>query len=141
MEYVVTACVLLLLLIFLWMWSGVARARSGRAINAEDARAYRKPHDPAEPEHVVRVLRAHANAQALIVPFLLLGLMHVLLNGNPLLALVTYIVFVVARLLHAVFYLNAAQPWRSLSFALSLLATLVLMASVLVRAAHVWVVT
>lgn len=125
-----TAVALVLNLIVLWMWSGVARARSGTASNPEDGRAYGKPVQPEDPPDVARALRAHANAAALSYPFLTLGAAYVLLNGQPRLAAAVFAVFCAARIVHSVAYLRALQPARSISFALSLFALLTLAVAV-----------
>lgn len=140
-EYAFTAALLVLNLLLLWIFSGVARAKSGRAVNAEDGRRSGVPVEVLDPPMVARVLRAHANAAALTYPFLVLGLVHVLLNGDPRLALITYAVFVVSRVAHSIAYVRGAQPWRSLFFVLSLLALLILLGSVVVRALHVYVLS
>lgn len=136
-AYGVTAVLLTLILLALWMGSGVARARSGIANNPEDGAKWNKPVQADDPPAVARVLRAHANAAAVSYPFLALGAAYVLLNGNVLFAEAVFAAFVVLRALHAVAYLRAWQPARSILFALSLFALLALAAAVAVRAMHV----
>lgn len=132
-AYGYTAAALALILMALWILSGVARARSGVTLNAEDGAKWNKPVEPADPPAVARVLRAHANAEALSYPFLALGAAFVLLNGNVLFAKVVFAGFVVARLLHAVAYLRSWQPARSIFFALSFFLLLGLAGAVVVR--------
>ncbi|MET0292922.1 MAG: MAPEG family protein [Steroidobacteraceae bacterium] len=136
-AYAVTVVLLVLNLTFLWLWSGVHRARSGKTNNPEDGARFGKPVDPVDPPGVARVLRAHANAQATIFPFLFLATAYVLLNGNTLVAAWLFGAFVVLRNLHSVAYLNGWQPARSILYALSLLALLILGAAVVLRAIEV----
>jgi len=41
-----------------------------------------------------------------------------------------FAIFVVARIVHSIVYLKAMQPWRTVAFAVSLLAIVVLMGAV-----------
>ncbi|HEY6462319.1 MAG TPA: MAPEG family protein, partial [Polyangiaceae bacterium] len=75
---------------------------------------------------VARVLRAHRNAMANVVPFAILGLVYVLAGGSGTVALWVFGIFTVARLGHTVAYLGEKQPWRSLFFGLGGATTLVL---------------
>jgi prostaglandin-E synthase 1 len=127
LAYGLTCAVLCLNLLLLWVASGVTRAKAGTAINPEDGARYRAPVSDLDPPAVARILRAHRNAEAVIYPFLLLGLVYVLGGGTSNLAIPIFALFVIARLAHSGFYLAAKQPWRTVSFAVSLLATLALL--------------
>jgi microsomal prostaglandin-E synthase 1 len=126
-AYAIAALVLSLNLIFLWAYSGAKRAGTKVAINPEDAAQYGVSLAELDPPAVARVLRAHANAQAMIYPFLFLGLIFVLAGGNVLTALIVFAVFTLARLCHSAAYLAGKQPWRTVSFAVSGVALLALM--------------
>ncbi len=114
----------------LWVSSGAIRARGGVAINPEDGARYGVPVLEIDPPNVARLLRAHRNAEATIYPFLLLGLLYVLAGGRAAIAIPIFAVFVVARIVHSIVYLRAMQPWRSIAFAGSLLAIVVLAGAV-----------
>jgi microsomal prostaglandin-E synthase 1 len=131
-AYIVTALILCLNLMALWGYSGVARGKSGVAINAEDGALFKVPLSETDPPAVARVLRAHRNAEAVIYPFLILGLIFVLSGGAAWLAKVLFGVFTVARLLHSVVYLNAMQPWRTGLFIVSGACLIALMVSIVV---------
>jgi microsomal prostaglandin-E synthase 1 len=136
------ASVLLALnLLFVWMWSGVVRARTGRTVNPEDGARWGKPVDEHDPPAVARVMRAYSNALASIVPFALLAVSFVALNGNVLFAEAVFAVFVVCRWLHTLAYLRSWQPARSILYALAFFATLALGAGVIARAVEVTAVT
>jgi uncharacterized MAPEG superfamily protein len=125
--YSATCLVLSANLIFLWFYSGVVRARTKIAINPEDAERFGAELHPHDPPAVARVLRAHANAQATIYPFLLLGLGFVLAGGSFEIAVTLFSIFTVARIAHSAAYLAGKQPWRSIFFGVSILALFALM--------------
>lgn len=138
LAYAFTCLVLSLNLLALWISSGAVRAGSGVAINPEDGARYRAPVSELDPPAVARLLRAHRNAEATIYPFLLLGLVYILAGGGNWIAIAIFSIFTLARITHSIVYLRAMQPWRTISFATSLLAIVALMVAlllVLLRAA------
>ena len=130
LAYSITCVVLCINLMMLWVSSGAIRARGGVAINPEDGARYGVPVLEIDPPNVARLLRAHRNAEATNYPFLLLGLLYVLAGGRAAIAIPIFAVFVVARIVHSIVYLRAMQPWRSIAFAGSLLAIVVLAGAV-----------
>jgi uncharacterized MAPEG superfamily protein len=131
LAYASTCLVLSLNLVGLWVSSGAVRAKSGVAINPEDGARYGAPVSELDPPAVARLLRAHRNAEATIYPFLLLGLVYVLAGGEVGIAVPIFAIFVAARIAHSIVYVRAMQPWRTITFATSLLATIALTAAVL----------
>ena len=125
-AYAVSMLVLALNLLVIWGYSGAVRGKTKTTPNPEDARSLTKVVD-AEPPEVARVLRAHANAMANIVPFAILGLVFVLAGGGGMAANVLFGVFTAARVLHSFVYIAGKQPWRSMAFGIGALDTLVLM--------------
>lgn len=128
-AYAATALVLSLNLLILWVSSGGVRARGGVAVNPEDGLRFGAEVAEGDPPAVARYLRAHRNAEATIYPFLLLGFVYILAGGSAVVAVPIFAVFVLARIAHSVAYLKALQPWRTIAFAISLLALLALMAA------------
>jgi microsomal prostaglandin-E synthase 1 len=128
-TYAVSMLVLALNLLVLWGYSGAVRGKTKTTPNKEDAGPPEKGTKivDGEPPEVARVLRAHANAMANIVPFAVLGLVFVLAGGGATAAAVLFGIFVAARVLHSFVYLAGKQPWRSLAFGIGALDTLVLM--------------
>jgi microsomal prostaglandin-E synthase 1 len=126
LAYAVACVVLVINMLVLWVYSGVVRARTRIAVNPEDAARFGVPLSDVDPPPVARVLRAHGNAQATIFPFLLLGLVFVLIDGPAEAALVLFTIFTVARIAHSVSYLRGNQPLRTLFFAAGGLTTAVL---------------
>lgn len=130
-AYAVVSLILTANLLALWVGSGAMRASGGVAINPEDGARYKVPVSETDPPAVARFLRAHRNAAATIYPFLLLGLVYMLAGGTAAVAIPIFAVFVLARLTHSIVYLRGLQPWRTIAFATSLLATLALMAAII----------
>jgi prostaglandin-E synthase 1 len=128
--YAITSVVLSINLLFVWGYSGAVRAKTKTAINKEDAERFGTAHERVDPPEVARALRAHANAQATIYPFLFLGLVFVLAGGSAGFAEVVFGVFTAARILHSVVYLAGKQPWRSLFFAVSGVAIVTLLGDI-----------
>jgi uncharacterized MAPEG superfamily protein len=132
LVYTITCIILCLNLMTLWIGSGATRAKGGVAINPEDGKRYNVPVSEIDPPKVARILRAHRNAEAAIFPFLSLALLYILLGGKSAVAIPIFAIFVAARIAHSIFYLRANQPGRTISFAVSLLAIVTLLAMVLV---------
>jgi uncharacterized MAPEG superfamily protein len=130
-AYAITCIVLCLNLLMLWVSSGAIRAKGGVAINPEDGARYGVPVSELDPPTVARLLRAHRNAEATIYPFLLLGLLFVLTGGKAAIAIPIFAIFVVARIVHSIVYLKAMQPWRTIAFAVSLLAVAALVGAII----------
>ena len=132
-AYVITSLALCLNLLVVWAASGAVRAKSGVAINAEDGAKYGAPVSPHDPPDVARVLRVHANAQASIFPFLLLGLIYVLAGGSSVTGSIIFAIFTLVRFAHSAVYLAGKQPWRTVTFATGLAATVALMGAIVVQ--------
>lgn len=124
-AYAVMAVVLSLNMLVLWAYSGAVRGKTKTTPNPEDARGATKVAE-IEPPEVARVLRAHRNASANIVPFFVLGLVYVLAGAPGTAAEVVFGGFTVARLAHSWAYLGGKQPWRSIFFGLGGVATVAL---------------
>jgi prostaglandin-E synthase 1 len=128
-PYTIALLILSLNMLVLWAYSGAVRGKTKTTPNKEDTTTVAKGTQLAEtePPEVARVLRAHRNATANIIPFLFLGLVFVLAGGSVLAAEVIFGVFVVARLAHSFAYVGGKQPWRTIFFTLGGVTTLVLM--------------
>ena len=127
-AYVAASLALMLNVLFLWVYSGVVRSRTKTVVNAEDSKVAKGAGlVDADPPEVARVLRAHRNAVDNILPFLVSGLLFVIVGGGVKAALVIFPAFVVFRVLHSYAYLQAKQPFRTLAFVAGLVTTLVLM--------------
>jgi len=128
LAYAVSMIVLSLNLLGLWAYSGAVRGKTKTTPNTEDASTILKGSKLVEtdPPEVARVMRAHANAMANILPFALVGLVYVMAGASGLAPLVLFGVFTLARVSHSLTYLAGKQPWRSASWGLGLLTTVVM---------------
>ena len=122
--YAASTVALALLLLGLALLTAATRSKAKRFINAEDLPVMPPGSEQAEADHpdVQKVQRAHRNAQENIFLFFGLGFVYVLAGASPKAALGLFPLFVVARLLHAVFYVKGVQPARTGVFVLGLLA-------------------
>lgn len=124
--YGLSMVVLCLNILGLWTYSGVVRAGSKTAMNPEDARSAKIEVVEADPPAVARVLRAHRNAVDNIVPFAILAFVFVAMGATPMLTAIFCGAFTFFRLAHSFSYLGQKQPWRSISFVLGGVSTLVM---------------
>jgi prostaglandin-E synthase 1 len=124
-AYAAMTIVLSLNMLVLWAYSGAVRGKTKTTPNAEDAKGGAALVE-VEPPEVARVLRAYKNAAANILPFAILGLVYVLAGASGQAAAGLFGAFTLARLAHSWAYLGGKQPWRSLSFGLGGLVTLIL---------------
>jgi microsomal prostaglandin-E synthase 1 len=116
--YCLSAAVLGVNLLGLWGYSGAVRGRTKTTPNLEDAGTVAKGAQvvAVDPPEVARVLRAHANAMANVLPYLVLGLIYVTLGASPTEAWVLFGGFTLFRLTHSLVYVAGKQPWRTISF-------------------------
>ncbi|MBL8610013.1 MAG: MAPEG family protein [Myxococcales bacterium] len=127
LVYSASMLVLCLNILLLWAYSGTVRGKTKVTPNPEDLRSVNREGTlGADPPEVARVLRAHRNATDNILPFAILGLLFVLWGGSPLLTAIFCGVFVAARLGHSLSYLFEKQPWRTITFVVGGLDTLVM---------------
>src|SRR5690606_25721199 len=81
---------------------------------------------PSEHPLVQRAALCWRNDLENIPLFMILSLGYVLIGGSEMWALTYFSVFVFARVLHTIFYMSMAQPWRTLAYELGAFATLVM---------------
>ncbi len=117
--YALFAAALVTLLFAIDLASGLLRVRSGTTPNPEDAVTVRRGAtlSATDPEAVARAARAHRNAMANVLPFLLSMFLWVILGAPRPWVLYVSAIFTGARVVHAIAYLAGVQPWRSLAFA------------------------
>jgi uncharacterized MAPEG superfamily protein len=130
-AYAITCVILSVNVLFLWGYSGFVRYQTKTVMNEEDAVRYGMPLAETDPPAVARVLRVHANAEASIYPFLVLGLVFVLAGGGVRTGAIIFGIFTGARLLHSICYLRGMQPWRTNFFSVGLLATVALIVAII----------
>jgi uncharacterized MAPEG superfamily protein len=131
-SYVVAVAVIVVTLYGLGFNTAKVRAERKIVVNAEDSDinggAKLADNDHAD---VLRIKRAHINLLENAVPFFVVGFLYSLTDPNLLAARVLFGVFVAVRVAHAVFYLTAKQPFRTLSFGIGALVNLAMVEEVL----------
>jgi microsomal prostaglandin-E synthase 1 len=135
-AYAVAALVLSLNMIIIWSYSGYVRFKTKTTHNIEDAVRFKTTVEEHDPPDVARVLRVMNNAQANVVPFLILGLVFVLIGGPGSTARMIFGLFTVARLLHSIVYLAAKQPWRTIFYSIGAGATGWLIVAIIMKLAQ-----
>lgn len=131
--YSLTTIVLALKMAAIAVVQGRARQSAGVFVNPEDARAFRAKEAPQEVETVRRAARAWLNDLENIPIFLILAWIYVAAGLSPNVLAIYCAVFVVARILHTIFYINAVQPWRTIVFTIGAAAMLALMIHIFLR--------
>lgn len=129
-TYVYCSVVLSVEMLALGAMTAARRAKVGGFVNPEDAKVSpqgAKLNDGSEHPEVARIQRAHRNLLESVPLFFALGLIAVLAGASPMGVKVALITFTVARVLHAIAYLNGVQPWRTIFFGIGLLSLLGLM--------------
>jgi|ERR1700722_15203092 glutathione S-transferase len=121
-AYAIASTVVALHLILLAFWTGAVRGRVNTYVAAEDAKAFKGEKAGTEHPDVIRAQRAHINALESAVPFFVVGLLYAMTGATATGAAAYYYTFVGARVLHSIFYLRGMQPWRTIAFAVGVLA-------------------
>ena len=122
--YAICSCVLTVEMLFLGALTAATRAKHKGFLNPEDgAVSFGEARLVEGGEHpdVARVIRAHRNLLESLPMFFALGLIYVLVGAPLLGAQICFIGFTAARVLHALVYIKALQPWRTICFALGTL--------------------
>ena len=130
--YALTAIVLAFKMAAISIVQGRARLSAGTFTNPEDAKSFGGQQASAEAPAVERASKAWRNDLENIPIFLILAWIYVA-AGLSAGAFVLYcIVFMAARVIHTICYLNAIQPWRTIAFTVGAVTMLVLMIHLLV---------
>lgn len=130
-SYAIAATVICFNLLGLGFLTALTRAKRRHVINHEDV-GVNPGAKVFEVEHadVARVKRAHMNAVEAAVPFLVTGFIFTQTLPNLVFARVLFGVFVVVRLLHSAFYVNAKQPFRTGSFVIGAITIVIMLVQV-----------
>ncbi len=130
--YAACSSILIVTLYALGFWTARIRNARRAVVNAEDVKV-NSGAVVVEVEHpdVQRIKRAHLNALENAVPFFVIGFLYTQTAPGLTFARALFLSFVAIRTLHALFYLNAKQPFRTASFAIGAVINLVMVAQVL----------
>src|SRR5215831_5853457 len=126
--YAITTIVLALKMAAISIVQGRARLGAGIFTNPEDAKRFGGQQASAEVPMVERASRAWRNDLENIPIFLILAWIYVYAGLAPYAFVIYCIIFMIARVIHTICYLNAIQPGRTIAFtvgALTMLAMIV----------------
>jgi uncharacterized MAPEG superfamily protein len=124
--YTITAIVLALKMAAIGVVQGRVRTNAGVFVNPEDAKTFRAKQAPEEAPAVQRAARAWRNDLENIPIFLILAWIFVAAGLSATAFAVYCVVFMVARIIHTICYLNSIQPWRTIAFTIGALTMLAL---------------
>ncbi|WP_207766115.1 MAPEG family protein [Solimonas fluminis] len=122
--YALSAVLLFLKMFAISLYQGWHRISRQQFKTPEDAAFVGRPAAAEELPQVQRAARAWANDLENIPVFLALGIAYVQLGLSAAAAPWLFGVFVAARVAHTLCYLAGLQPWRTLSYAVGIGATL-----------------
>lgn len=128
--YAITAIVLALKMAAISIVQGRARVNAGVFTNPEDAKAFGGQQASAELPIIEKANRAWRNDLENIPMFLILAWIYVYARLSPGAFVVYCIVFMIARIMHTICYLNAIQPGRTIAFTVGALAMLAMIIQV-----------
>ena len=131
--YALTAIILALKMAAISVVQGRARTQAKKFLNPEDARTLGGETVAEEVEMVVRGGRAWRNDLENIPIFLILAWIYVAAALSTTPFLIYCAVFVIARILHTICYLNSVQPLRTISYTIGALAMLALIINLITR--------
>ena len=129
--YAECCAVLVVTMYALGFMTAKTRADRKKVINAEDVKINGAEVVDVEHGDVQRIKRAHLNALENAVPFFVIGFIYTQTSPSMMVARIFFLTFVGLRLFHAMFYLTAKQPFRTLSFAVGALVNLAMVVQVL----------
>lgn len=125
-------CVVLFLKMFAIALVQGSRIKTGAFVNPEDAKFFTgKEPVPQETPLVQRGANAFRNDLENIPIFLFLALTYILTDCWATDALYYFPLFTVARIAHTLCYLNAIQPWRTVSYTVAITVNLCLSGHIL----------
>ena len=130
--YAITAIVLSLKMAAISIVQGRGRVVTGVFVNPEDARAFAGKESPTEAPAVERASRAWRNDLENIPIFLILAWIYVAAGLSSMAFVIYGLIFMAARIVHTICYLNAIQPIRTIAFTVGALAMLALVIHLLI---------
>jgi len=132
--YAICCSILSVQMLLLGGLTAAKRAKNMKHLNPEDTSVAFKGTTlvgDTEPPDVARIQRAHRNLLESLPLFFALGLIYVLAGGSPLGAQICFGAFTGARVLHSIVYINALQPWRTITYAIGTFALVGLVVQIL----------
>ena len=111
---------------------GLGRINARAFVTDEDARFFaHAPPTPDEAPIVKRAAMCWRNDLENIPIFLFLGLIYVTLGCWPEGVYIYFTIFMIARILHTIAFLNGLQPWRTIFFTVGMIVCVTLSIQIL----------
>jgi uncharacterized MAPEG superfamily protein len=130
--YAITAIVLALKMAAISLVQGRARVSAGVFTNPEDAKAFGAQLAAEEAPMVDRANKAWRNDLENIPIFLILAWIYVSAALGTVAFVIYCIVFMAARVIHTICYLNAIQPLRTIAYTVGGIVTLAMIVNIFV---------
>jgi uncharacterized MAPEG superfamily protein len=127
--YALITVILFFKMVSISLVQGVGRVSTKTFVTPEDAEFF--PPAQEEAPIVKRAMNAWRNDLENIPIFLFLGLIYVTLGLWPEGAFIYFSIFVVARILHTIAFLNGLQPWRTIFFTFGMAVCIILSIQIL----------
>ncbi|KAM4663736.1 prostaglandin E synthase [Discoglossus pictus] len=138
-SYALYGTLLMVKMYLLAIITGQIRLRKKAFANPEDSLRHGGIQFYREDPDVERYRRAHRNDMENIFPFLFLGAIYSLLDPNPTVARIHFLVFFVCRLVHTVAYVLALRaPTRSVAYSIAQLPCFSMAVQILFAVASYW---
>jgi uncharacterized MAPEG superfamily protein len=130
--YAICSAVLVVSLYAIGFWTAKVRNDRKAIVNPEDVKV-NSGASVVDVEHpdVQRLKRAHTNAIENAVPFFVIAFLYTQTSPSMTVARALFFTFVAIRLLHAIFYATAKQPFRTLAFTVGAIVNLAMVVQVL----------
>jgi glutathione S-transferase len=125
--YALTTIVLALKMSAISVMQGIYRTGAKAFVNPEDAAMFGGATVAQEVAGVQRAQKAWLNDLENIPIFLILALIYAIAGLSANTFVIYCAVFTIARILHTIFYLNASQPWRTITYSIGAVTTFALM--------------
>ncbi|XP_072285799.1 prostaglandin E synthase [Pyxicephalus adspersus] len=139
LSFVFYSTLLILKMYTLAIITGQIRLRKKVFSNPEDAMRHGGLEFYREHPDVERYRRAHRNDMENIYPFLFLGAIYSLLDPNPSIARIHFLIFFMGRLVHTVAYVFALKaPTRSLAYSIAQLPCFSMALQILYSVSSYW---
>lgn len=139
LSFVFYSTLLIVKMYLLAIITGQIRLRKKAFANPEDAMRHGGVEFYREDPDVERYRRAHHNDMENIFPFLFLGAIYSLLDPNPSIARIHFLIFFIGRLVHTAAYVLALKaPTRSMAYSIAQLPCFSMALQILFSVASYW---
>jgi len=130
----ITYLILVLKMVAVGAYTSILRMRRGVYATPEDYNLLGIAAKAID-EDIERARRAHRNDLENILPFFGVGLLYALTDPSLFAARIYFIGYLLARILHSIFYIRQMQPHRTIAFVVAMTLMLIMLVATLIRLA------